>query len=101
MDYTITNDFRERFSKLADEALVTRSELAALLATTASGVSQMAYRGELPSRAFPEKRRACWFAKDIRIWLNNSSSSRGIVVKVPSRAPSAPIGRKRLPTDRI
>lgn len=62
-------DFRETFARMADEAIVTRPELAELLATTQGALSQMRYRGELPEVAFPGKRRTCWFVADIRRWL--------------------------------
>jgi len=67
-------DFREAFAKMADEAVVTRAELAELLATTQGALSQMRYRGELPEVAFPGKRRTCWFAGDVRQWLGQQIS---------------------------
>lgn len=69
-------DFREAFARMASEAVMSRHELALLLATTPGAVTQMAYRGELPATAFPEKRRACWFVGDIRGWLNEMASKR-------------------------
>lgn len=69
-------DFREAFAGMASEAVMSRHELALLLATTPGAVTQMAYRGELPATAFPEKRRACWFVGDIRGWLNEKASKR-------------------------
>lgn len=70
------NDFREDFAKMAFHAIVSRAELAMLLSTSQGAISQMAYRGELPATAFPAKRRACWFAGDIRTWLEDLANSR-------------------------
>ena len=58
---------------MADQAILCRSELAQLLATTDGAISQMAFKGELPATAFPEKRRACWFVGDIRKWLEEKN----------------------------
>jgi hypothetical protein len=69
-------DFRQTFARMAPQAIVTRDELAALLATTVGAITQMAYRGELPRTAFPDKRRACWFAGDIRQWLDSVAADR-------------------------
>lgn len=69
-------DFRQTFARMAPQAIVTRDELAALLATTVGAIAQMTYRGELPQTAFPDKRRACWFAADIREWLNDVAARR-------------------------
>jgi predicted DNA-binding transcriptional regulator AlpA len=94
-------DFRETFAKMADQAVITRAELAALLATTQGAISQMAYRGELPTSAFPGKRRACWFARDIRQWLNEIAATRlcsNVVQDSPAKAPLVTrTGRPRLP----
>lgn len=73
----IETDFRQSFGKMAPQAIISRAELAALLNTSEGAVSQMAYRGELPATAFPEKRRACWFVSDIRQWLDALANSRG------------------------
>jgi len=90
--------FRVNFARISDLAIVTRTELAELLATTAAAISQMAYRGELPQTAFPHGRRACWFAGDIKAWLN---ANRRIMAQ-PTEAPLLPqppsekrIGRPR------
>jgi len=48
-----TRDIRVAFATMAPQAVITRDELAALLATTTGAVSQMVYRGELPPTAFP------------------------------------------------
>ncbi len=69
-------DFRVVFARMADQAIVTRDEFAELLSTTPAGLSQMNYRGELPATAFPEKRKACWFARDIRAWLEEAAAAR-------------------------
>jgi predicted DNA-binding transcriptional regulator AlpA len=69
-------NFRQAFSRMAPQALINRDELASLLATTSGAISQMAYRGELPPKAFPEKRRACWFVADIRAWLDDAAAKR-------------------------
>lgn len=71
--------FRQAFSRMAPQAVITREELAALLATSAGAISQMTYRGELPPTAFPGKRRACWFVKDIRDWLDTLSVNRSLL----------------------
>jgi hypothetical protein len=70
------NDFRVAFAKMADQAIVNRVELAELLGTSPGALSQMAYRGELPLTAFPEKRRAVWFVRDIRKWLDEAALKR-------------------------
>ena len=73
-------DFRTTFGQLAPEAIISRNELAVLLSTTPAAVSQMTYRGELPQTAFPKKRRACWFVRDIRNWLGGNAS----VIRLPA-----------------
>jgi len=94
-------DFRQAFGRMAPQAIISRSELAALLNTTDGAVSQMAYRGELPITAFPGKRRACWFVADIRRWLDEIATARP--VEVPQISPSGlpKIGRPRHSTDGI
>ena len=72
------DDFRAVFGRMADEAVIDRSELATLLATTPGAVTQMVYRDELPPTAFPSKRRSCWFVGDIRRWLAETAYSRGV-----------------------
>lgn len=72
------DDFRAVFGRMADEAVIDRSELATLLATTPGAVTQMVYRDELPPTAFPGKRRSCWFVGDIRRWLAETAHRRGI-----------------------
>jgi len=74
----VDNEFRQAFTRMAPQAVITRDELAALLATTVGAVSQMAYRGELPPTAFPAKRRACWFVSDIRAWLDDAAARRQV-----------------------
>lgn len=98
MAATVT-DIRERFERMAPEALLVVDELAQLLCTTRSGIWQMAHRRELPPTAFPGKRRSVWFVGDIRNWLKQSSASRTAVETdreiVKSVAPRS--GRPRLP----
>lgn len=72
------DDFRAVFGRMADEAVIDRSELATLLATTPGAVTQMVYRDELPPTAFPGKRRSCWFVGDIRRWLAETAHNRGV-----------------------
>jgi predicted DNA-binding transcriptional regulator AlpA len=67
-------DFRERFSVMAPEALITRKELAELLCTSIGAISQMIYKNELPQTAFATKRRTVWQVQVIRSWLNNQSN---------------------------
>lgn len=96
------NDFRVTFATIADQAIVTRTELAELLATTPAAISQMAFLGELPATAFPAKRRACWYARDIRRWLDETASSRVSISKFKESTESAGsgrTGRRRLPTE--
>ena len=69
-------DFRVAFAQMADDALIDRSELAALLATTPNAVSMLAFKGQLPPKAFPGWRRAVWFAGDIRKWFHDAMASR-------------------------
>ncbi len=92
-----TNDFRQSFKSMAPQAIISRSELAMLLSTSSSAVSQMAYRGELPQTAFPAKRRACWFVSDIRNWLEELSNNR---LSSPANHvnTSSKIGRPRIST---
>ncbi|GGC84740.1 hypothetical protein GCM10011396_35090 [Undibacterium terreum] len=92
-------DFRQTFSKLAPQAIVSRSELAILLSTTEGAISQMAYRGELPITAFPSKRRACWFASDIRQWLDSLANNRHRKTTLDEKSPVKAIGRPRFSTD--
>lgn len=95
-------DFRESFSSMATQAVIDRSELALLLSTSIGAISQMAYRGELPTTAFPGKRRACWFVGDVRRWLDDISGSRSQKctsenLSIPT-GPEKRIGRPRLST---
>jgi hypothetical protein len=71
------SDFRINFARLAPQAIVTRAELAALLSTSVGAISQMGWRGELPPTAFQSKRRAVWFAGEIRRWLDDLTDARG------------------------
>ncbi|HUP78930.1 MAG TPA: hypothetical protein VM260_10270 [Pirellula sp.] len=97
------SEFRERFARMADQAVITRLELASLLATTDGAISQMAFRGELPITAFPTKRRSCWFVRDVRAWLDNIATQRAL--EPTSEGPPHPtlalqrIGRPRLAVD--
>lgn len=94
------NDFRVTFARMADQAIVTRAEFAELLATTPGALSQMSYRGELPATAFPKKRRACWYARDIRAWLDAGPTTRPELGPQPNTADTGKrIGRPRLPSD--
>jgi|GEM_PF-2780769 len=89
--------FRQAFSRMAPQAIITRDELATLLATSAGAISQMAYRGELPTTAFPGKRRACWFVKDIRSWLDRMAAEREAdesIINTPKTAQNATRTRK-------
>lgn len=99
---TSTRDFRVTFARMADQAIVTRSEVAELLATTPGALSQMVYRGELPATAFPQKRRACWYVRDIRAWLDAAAAARTTVATLLAEPTSADgevrRGRPRLPT---
>lgn len=105
MSKSTQNDFRVIFAKMADHAIVTRPEFAELLRTSPGALSQMGYRGELPPTAFPSKRRACWFAKDIRRWLEEKAGSRGLSTESGGEATSTSvsterrIGRPRKSTD--
>lgn len=105
MSKVYQSDFRETFAKMAAQAIISRAELASLLSTSMGAISQMAYRGELPATAFPNKRRACWFVGDIRIWLDEFATNRnrlGESAKVePTFAPKPRIGRPRLPQGRL
>lgn len=99
---TSSRDFRVTFARMADQAIVTRSEVAELLATTPGALSQMAYRGELPATAFPQKRRACWYVRDIRAWLDAAAATRttgsSLITQPPSLDGEVRQGRPRLPT---
>jgi len=83
---------------MADQAIITRAELAELLATSQGAISQMAYKGELPQLAFPGKRRACWFTKDIREWLNRIATDAKPTASASEPLTQTRIGRRRLPT---
>jgi predicted DNA-binding transcriptional regulator AlpA len=93
-----TNDFRQSFKSMAPQAIISRAELATLLSTSSSAISQMAYRGELPKTAFPSKRRACWFVSDIRDWLDKLANSRLTESQNPTNKIPAKSGRPRLST---
>lgn len=95
----IHTDFRQVFGKMAPQAIISRSELAALLNTTEGAISQMTYRGELPTTAFPTKRRACWFVADIRTWLDAVANTRVVVPLSGATTTQTKTGRPRLPTD--
>lgn len=93
----VQEDFRAAFARMAAETVINRIELAALLATSPGAITQMAYRGELPPRAFPAKRRACWFVGDIRRWLTQAAEERAKATSQDVRGPApARIGRPRL-----
>jgi predicted DNA-binding transcriptional regulator AlpA len=70
------HDIRTQFDAMADWAVITKEELACLLATTEGAISQMAFKNELPRTAFPTTRRAAWFVKDIKQWLEQVAASR-------------------------
>lgn len=97
-----TRDFRVTFARMADQAIINRKELAEILSKSPEAVSQMGYRGELPPTAFPGKRSACWFVKDIRTWLDAIAAARTTVSTMLSQSPSVDLdtrrGRPRLPT---
>jgi len=96
MTKVLTRDFRVTFARMADQAIINRHELAELLSTSPEAVSQMGYRGELPMTAFPEKRKACWFAADIRTWLDAAAARRQLATaSVPVAIVQRP-GRPRL-----
>lgn len=81
------NDFRTTFGEMDDLAIITLHELAELLGTTSTAVSQLGYRGELPQRAFlgKQKSRACWFVGDIRRWLTQIATSRSTSAGTPPK----------------
>ena len=95
----IETDFRQAFGKMAPQAIISRAELAALLSTTEGAVSQMVYREELPKKAFPEKRRACWFVADIRRWLDEKAGNRLPSTAATSQNDLPKTGRPRLSAD--
>jgi len=91
-------DFRERFGKMAPEAIVNAEEVAQLLATTKGALRQMIHRRELPPTAFPEKRRTCWLVSDIRQWLQKKGSGQHTAgPSLNDSQPKSKIGRPRLP----
>jgi hypothetical protein len=92
-------DFRQIFGQMAPQAIISRSELAALLCKTEGAISQMTYRGELPATAFPAKRCACWFVADIRDWLDKVANSRSNNSHQALPEKTAKTGRPRLSTD--
>lgn len=94
-------DFRQTFARMAPQAIVTREELASLLATTVGALAQMAYRGELPQTAFPAKRRACWFAGDIRQWLDDIAARRPVGSISPDMASIPEVAKPRIGRPRV
>ena len=98
-------DFRVLFNGMADEAIITRTELAELLSVTDGAIRQMSFKGELPPTAFPEKRRLQWFAGDLRRWLQSRLQARltygqqQSVNDVMPPSPAARAGRPRRATD--
>jgi len=97
----IDTDFRLAFARMAPQAVISRSELASLLSTTQGAVSQMAYRGELPATAFPNKRRACWFVSDVRRWLDDLAAARPVLPQTMPKPDEKRIGRPRLSTNSV
>lgn len=97
-----SRDFRVTFARMADQAIINRKELAEILSKSPEAVSQMGYRGELPATAFPGKRSACWFVKDVRVWLDTIAAARTTVATALVQVPSVDLdmrrGRPRLPT---
>jgi hypothetical protein len=91
-------DFRVQFGQMPGNAVISRAEFAQLLCTTPGSISQLAYRGLLPKTAFPNLRRACWFVRDIREWLDHGAS-RSAPIKAPDCVAEATkprrIGRPR------
>lgn len=69
-------DIRERFASMDPLAILSKEEFAGLLATTPGALGQMQYLDELPETAFPQKRRACWFVRDVRAWLEGQALRR-------------------------
>jgi hypothetical protein len=96
----LSTDFRQIFDRMAPQAVINKVEMAALLATTIGAVTQMAYRGELPPTAFPDKRRACWFVGDVRNWLDAIARNRGSGSEAePTYRVDVKLGRPRLPVE--
>ncbi|WP_157139423.1 helix-turn-helix transcriptional regulator [Achromobacter piechaudii] len=92
------DDFRERFGRMAPEAIVNAEEVAQLLATTKGALRQMIHRRELPPTAFPEKRRTCWLVSDIRQWLQRKGGGQRTVDLSPkSSQAKSKVGRPRMP----
>lgn len=69
-------DFRVAFDQMAPGAVIGREELAALLNRTPAAISLLGHRGRLPRKAFPNERKACWFVRDVRNWLDELANSR-------------------------
>lgn len=77
-------------------AILTKEEFAGLLATTEGALAQMQYLDELPATAFPRKRRAVWFVRDVRAWLEQQATQRDSQTgDTPSTSASGPNGRPR------
>jgi hypothetical protein len=72
------SDFRVVFARMAEQAVISRAELGALLGKTPGAISQMKFLGELPPTAFPGKKKACWFVRDIRDWLDQLATERPV-----------------------
>ena len=82
MKEQIEQDFRVLFSQMDPLAVINRQEFAALLCRTPQAIGLLAHRGRLPRTAFPGERKACWFVKDVRDWLEATANNR------PASAPA-------------
>jgi predicted DNA-binding transcriptional regulator AlpA len=69
-------DFRVLFNGMDDDALITRSELAELLAVSDASVRQMMYLGKMPPKAFPDERRVRFYVRDVRLWFKDRYKER-------------------------
>lgn len=81
-------DFRVSFAQMDPRAVISRTELAALLCRTPEAVSLLAHRGRLPRTAFPGERKACWFVQDIRSWLDELASDQSASNKPEGSTPT-------------
>lgn len=85
----IPSRIAERFARMADEAVMDFEDLSALTKIPVGSLQQMRHRGELPPKAFPNRRVVCWFVRDIRTWLKSQSQGRGWEVSQVVEPPRA------------
>ncbi|HDR9496358.1 helix-turn-helix transcriptional regulator [Burkholderia stabilis] len=72
-------DFRVKFNVMAESALITPAEFAALMGLSRSSFYQRRYKGDLPDPVIAENRCLRWRVRDVRAWLGALYAAEPIV----------------------